>query len=85
MKKCLYSQVKLSYYFAHVWGPLCNIPILKLWQITERIPCTDSAFSMRDMKKCFPCDMHFSKMLYSVTKFLLNTTLDSELVLVNQK
>lgn len=83
MKKCLYSQVKLL--FCPCMGPLYNIPILKLWQLTERIPCTDSAFSVRDLKKYFPRDMHFSKMLYSVTKFLLNTTLDSELVLVNQK
>ena len=41
--------------------------------------------SLRGSKKCFLCDTHFSKMFSSVIKFLLNTTLDSELILANKK
>lgn len=44
-----------------------------------------ASFSMKDSRKYFKCDIHFSKMTCSVTKFLLNITLDYKLVSANQK
>lgn len=68
------------------WDQCTVFLILKLRQITEHIPRTGTQLSAWESKKYFPCDRHCSKMMSSVgTKFLLNTTLDSELISVNQK
>ena len=66
-------------------GPLYNIPYLKAMANYSTVHVQTQLLSLRGSKKCFLCDMHFSKMFSSVMKFLLNTTLDSELILANKK
>ena len=67
-------------------GPLYNIPYLKAMANYSTVHVQTQLLSLRGSKKCFLCDTHFSKMMFSsVIKFLLNTTLDSELILANKK
>ena len=65
---------------------LHNVPYLKVMAKYRAYSMYRySAFSIRYSKNYFRCDMHFSKMMSSVTKLWLNTTLESKFASVNQK
>lgn len=84
IKKCMYSQIK-KYCNFPLYETIAQCSLSQSYGKVQNIFHVYSALSMWYSKKYFQCDMHSSMMMSSVTKLLLNTTLDSKFVSVNQK